>query len=119
MSILVVNTVITVRWSLSPNATPPLKTDFDIHLLTPANVGTYTDDGITTYIAPTATARGLATYTFTPTQLGKYEITLSTGIASDFIVDAHKKLYIVNPPAHVFTSVAKTTQGPEIIPPIP
>jgi hypothetical protein len=75
----------TVRFQLKPQAVPLTKPDYDILLVKPDKTATYTNDGITVLTAPTATAQGVAEYTFTPDQDGRYLITLGYGTSSDFV----------------------------------
>ncbi len=119
MSFFAVNTQLTVCWSILPTANPPVKADLDIHFTTPADAGTYTNDAVTTYTAPTATARGLVTYVFTPTTTGRYRIELSIGTDAAHVVQSIRELYIVDPPAHVIASQPKTALGPQVLPPDP
>ena len=119
MSYFIVNTQLTFCWAVKATGSPPLKSDFDIHLVTPSDAGTYTNDGVTTYIAPTATQQGQVTFNFTPTVVGRHVVTLSVGTDAVFIVNAERKVYIVDPPAHVFASNPKLSQGPFVLPPDP
>lgn len=116
MAIYVKDDVLTFCWVIRPTDTPLVKTDFDILLRKPDNSESYTDDGVTTYVAPTSTVQGTVTYDLTVDQLGRWQVTLSVGDDDDFIVECFREIYVVDLPAAV---VAKTTQGPEIIPEIP
>ena len=118
MSFQAKDSTVTFKWSIAPNASPPVKADFDINLVLPNGTATYVDDGITTYVAPTATLQGEATYNLVLAVTGLYQVTLSTGTAAVHILSAHREIYSVIPPASVITGRAPClTQRPAVIPP--
>ena len=120
MSIHVINTTLTFCWSLNATDETLVKADFDILLSKPDGSATYTNDGLTTFTAPTPTSNGEATFDLLVDQLGRYQVTLSIGASDDYLVKALREVFIVDPPAYVSAgTTAKTTRGPEIIPPIP
>ena len=120
MSIHVINTTLTFCWSLNATDETLVKADFDILLSKPDGSATYTNDGLTTFTAPTPTSNGEATFDLLVDQLGRYQVTLSIGASDDYLVKALREVFIVDPPAYVSAgTAAKTTRGPEIIPPIP
>ena len=116
MSIHVLNSTLTFCWAVPVNAIAPAKADFDILLTKPDGSATYTDDSVTTYTPPTATAQGQVTYDLLVDQLGRYQAILSIGGSTDFVVQAEREVYVVELPPN---PAPKITSGPEIIPPIP
>jgi len=118
MSFYAKDSTITITWYINPTGAPPVKADFDITLVAPNGVAAYTDDGITTYVAPTATVQGIVTYDLTLADVGLYQATLSIGTNAVHVVNAHREIFSVIPPAHVITGAAPSlTQGPQVIPP--
>ena len=119
MGFHLISTAITFEWNIDPAAVPLVKSDFDITLALPDGTSTYTDDGVLTYTAPTATAQGKVTYQLTPICVGRHQVTLSEGTNTAHIVQAKRDIYVVDVPDYVLNGTpAKLTQGPEIIPPI-
>lgn len=117
MSIHLKDTVITFRWWLEPTDTPLVKADFDVLLQLPDGTETYTDDGITTYVAPTATAQGKVTFNHTVTTLGRYRATLTVGGSTSYTQQAVREIYVVNPPAGVLSAgTVETYRGPVELP---
>jgi len=94
------NNAITITWNFAPNSSPPPETDYDIQVI-PGNLNqTYTEDGSTTYTAPTATTNGSLTYTFTPTTRGLFTINLSIGtdtITHDILDSVRIWVFDTNP----------------------
>ena len=87
-----VDTEITVTWIIPPTDTPLVQGDYDISIVPSTLGGTYTDGGITTYVAPTEESSGYITYLFTPLAGGKYTLNLTTGTgASQVVLD--EKIY--------------------------
>lgn len=120
MSFHVIDTTLTFCWSLNATDETLVKADFDIIVHKPDGTSTYTNDGLTTFVAPTPTSNGEATFDILVDQLGRYQVTLSIGASDDYLVKALREVYIVDPPAFVTAGTpAKTTRGPEIIPPVP
>ena len=118
MSFYSKDSTLTFEWVIRPNASPPAKADLDIKLQLPDRSTTYTNDGVLTYVAPTATAQGSATYELTPTVVGRYQVTLSIGGDTEYIVKSFREIYVVVPPDHVLNGcTGKTTLGPEVTPP--
>lgn len=117
MSIHQKGSIVTFKWAIPPTGSPLLKTDFDIELITPSNTAIYTNDGVTTYIAPTATTKGLVTYNLALTQVGRYVVKLTTGVASSFVSQAARTVFSVVVPEYVLNGAdAVNTQGPGVIP---
>lgn len=73
------NTSITFHFVLQPSATPPAQTTYDIRITAPDGTVTYTDDALLTYVAPTATAQGSATYAHTVNAVGVWRFELCSG----------------------------------------
>lgn len=118
MSIHVINSTLTFCWAINPTDDVPVKADFDIILHKPDGSSTYTDDGVTTYTAPTSTDQGQVTYDLLVDQVGRYQVTLSIGSSTVFIVKSFREVFIVDLPTYVASGAPpKTTQGPEILPP--
>lgn len=116
MSFYEKDSVVTFRWVIAPNASPPVKADFDITLIKPDGVSTYVNDGITTYTAPTTTLPGKASFNLNLALVGHYQVTLSIGTDAVHISNAHREIYSVIVPDHVLTgAAATTTQGPQVI----
>ncbi|MCP4487731.1 MAG: hypothetical protein GY820_10505 [Gammaproteobacteria bacterium] len=69
----------TIYFQLYPQEVPLDKEDYNLVMVKPDLVATYTYDGITALNAPTATTMGSAEYTFTPDQDGRYKFTLGVG----------------------------------------
>jgi len=117
MGFHLINTTITFEWIIQPNAAPLVKADFDVALTLPSGVSTYTDDGVLTYVAPTATTQGKITYELTPICVGRHQATLSDGTNLAHIVQAYREIYVVDVPGYVLNGTpAKLTRGPEICP---
>lgn len=110
------NSQLTFNWILHTEVAPLVKADFDILLTLPDGTTTYTDDGITTYTAPTATAQGKVTFNYTPTVVGLHIVTLTVGGSTDFVVQACRRVFIVDAPPEIASPPITTTSGP-IIPP--
>lgn len=124
MAFYLINSTITFEWNIDPNTVPLVKADFDITLTVPDGTSTYTDDGVLTYVAPTATTQGKVTYALTPICVGRHQVTLSEGTNTAHIVQAKRDIYVVDVPAYVTTAVAigqpggpSTTRGPDVLPP--
>lgn len=113
MSIHAKDSTVTFTWIISPTASPPVKADFDINLINPNGTATYVDDGITTYIAPTATVQGEATYDLTLANVGLYKVSLSIGTDAVNIISAHREIYSVILPSVVTAGPsANIVRGP-------
>jgi hypothetical protein len=109
--------VVTFKWVILPTGSPPLKPDFDIKVILSSNTSTYTNDGVTTYIAPTATTQGLVTYDLYLAQIGRYIVRLTTGVAGSFVVEAERTIFSVIVPEYVLNGTdISITQGPGVIP---
>jgi len=118
MSFFEKDSTIIFTWGIAPTTSPLVKADYDITLVLPTGVSTYTDDGVTTYVAPTATASGSVTYNLTPALLGLYEVTLSTGDSDDHIIQAYRRVYVVTTPSYIINGATPTvSQGPRVQPP--
>jgi hypothetical protein len=70
---------ITVSWVLAPTDSPLLASDYDISFVPSTLDGTYTDDGIINYVAPSEFYSGCLQYKFTPIADGHYRLALTTG----------------------------------------
>lgn len=115
MSIHQRNSTVTFKWTILPTGSPPVAADFDILLILPDFQGSYTDDNITSYVAPTATTQGQVTFDLALPQLGRYIVKLATGVSTAFIVRDTREIYAVDLPPHILLGAAgKLTQGPEI-----
>lgn len=117
MSFYAQHSTVTFKWVIAPNASPPVKADFDITLILPNGNAAYTDDQLTTYIAPTATAQGEATFNVLLNFLGLYQVTLSIGNDAAHILTGHREIYSIVPPDTVLNGTPPClTQGPDVIP---
>ena len=115
MSIHQRNSTVTFKWTILPTGSPPVAADFDILLILPDFQGSYTDDNITSYVAPTATTQGQVTFDLPLPQLGRYIVKLATGVSTALIVNATREIYAVDLPPHILLGAqGKLTQGPEI-----
>lgn len=120
MSIRILNETVTFCWQIPPATAAPSKADWDVLVHKPDGSSAYTDDGITTYVAPTATTQGQATFDLLINQLGRWQVTLAEGTNTLHVIQAFREIYVVAPPSYVIAGTpAKITQGPEIIPEIP
>ncbi len=123
MSIYAKDSTVTFVWTIAPTGSPPVKADFDIEVILPGGAGTYDNDGITTFVAPTATVQGSATFDLTLALKGLYQITLSIGTNAVNVIQAERSIYSVVPPAYVLNGPTidngkvSLTQGPNVIPP--
>jgi len=91
------NTTVTVNFVLAPSALPPAQSTYDLLVKTPAGVVTYTDSGLLTYVAPTATAQGSATYAHLLNEEGRWEFSLTSGTDACFTVISKILLYSMTP----------------------
>lgn len=107
MCIYLVDIELTFTWAIEPTATPLAKADFDVVLKKPDGTQTITEDGITTYTAPTATAQGEVTYVITPDTVGRWQVSLIAGPTSDFTLMAYREIYVVSVPATPVASVIR------------
>jgi hypothetical protein len=121
MSIHVINTTLTFCWAVPVNVIPLVKADFDIRLTLPDGTVTYTDDGVTTYTAPTATTQGEVTYDLAVgTNVGRHIVELMVGTSLAHVLQAQRRIYIVNPPSYISLGFTHNPyQGPAVIPEIP
>jgi hypothetical protein len=117
MSIHVKDTELTFVWGILPTGAPPVKSDFDILLVLPNGVGTYTDDGVLTYVAPTSTTQGIVTYKYTPTTLGRYQVSLTVGGSTDYVIKSERELFIVDGTFPWAAVGGDTYRGPLVTPP--
>ncbi len=117
MSFYAVDSTVKFSWAIRPTDTPPVKADFDIILIRPNGNASFSNDGITTYIAPTATTSGIATYNLNLNVTGLFQVSLAVGTPNVHIVQAHRDIYAVVPPPHVIFRIGKPNQGPEYTPP--
>lgn len=85
---------ITVTWVLGPTDSPLLASDYDISITFPDLNGTYTNDGIINYVAPTATTAGSLQYKFTSSTVGRVRLSLTTGTAASHDVLDEKDFWI-------------------------
>lgn len=85
---------ITVTWVLGPTDSPQLSTDYDIDFVLSPLTGSYTDDGIINYVAPTAITAGSLQYQFTPEAVGRYRLALGIGTGLAYTVLDHKDFWI-------------------------
>lgn len=117
MSIHVLDTTLTFCWVINPTDVSLAQADFDIILSKPDGSTTYVDNSLTTFVAPTANSQGQATYDLLVDQLGRYQVTLSVGVSTAWVVKAFREVYIVDLPASVAVGTpGKTTSGPEVLP---
>ncbi|MEE8599384.1 MAG: hypothetical protein V3S69_07775, partial [Dehalococcoidales bacterium] len=82
----IVNTALKIRWLLAPTGSPLTSSDYDIRLVPPSLSGTYTDDGIINFTAPSATHSGVLEYDFTPLFPGLWKVFLTTGTGASYQV---------------------------------
>lgn len=85
---------ITVRWILPPTASPLTASDYDVRLVPATLAGTYTNAGVTSFVAPTAAYSGNMQYAFTPTTKGRWRILLCTGTGASTIVLDEKDFWV-------------------------
>lgn len=107
----ILNTTVTVNFVLPPAATPPAEADYDILITAPDGTVTYTDSGLTTYVAPTATAPGSATFNKLVDQLGKWELSLSIGTGTAYTLQSQAQIYVIVP----ITALSDTNINKQIV----
>jgi len=90
----IINFAITITWVLAPTASPLLATAFDIRFFPADLAGTYTDAAIVNYVAPTAEFAGSLQYVFTPTEVGRYKIFLTTGASTSYTIIDKKDFWV-------------------------
>lgn len=88
---------ITITWVIEPTATPLLASDYDIRYVPSGLDGTYTNDDIINYKAPTAAYPGNLQHKFTPAQPGHYQIFLTCGVAAAYLVLDKKDFWVFSP----------------------
>ncbi len=123
MSIFAKDSVVTFQWHIAPTGSPPVQSDFDIELILPNGATTYSDNGLSSFVAPTSTVQGLATFNLTLALTGLYQVTLSIGTNAVHVIQAERKIYSVVLPGYILDGPGatfdhiNTTQGPSVIPP--
>lgn len=95
----ILNTTITVCWSLDPTASPLVIGDYDVYVIKPDGSATYTDGGLTSYTAPTATLQGIATYDLSINQIGRWETRLAVGTNLVYVENSAQQVYVIDPPS--------------------
>ena len=109
---------ILIKWVLAPTGTPLLESDYDLALVDAPLNGTYTDAGLTNYVAPTATTPGIIEYTLTVNTAGFYKVQLTTGTAAAHTLIDEKTFFVLqNAPVALASTIAtqgKSNTGPEI-----
>ncbi len=90
----IVGNEITITWVIAPTDSPLTAEDYDIRFVPSSLDGTYTDDAILTYVAPSALYAGSFTYLFTPNHVGRYQIYLTTGTAASHQVLNKKDFWV-------------------------
>jgi hypothetical protein len=103
--IYIVGTEITITWILEVNASPPPESSYDITFVPATLAGTYTDDGLLSYIAPTADFPGSVTFSFLPTSAGLFKFRLTTGTGATHTVIDENTFWVFS---GVPTSAAST-----------
>jgi hypothetical protein len=93
--VYVINNQVDVEFVLDPNDSPLIITDFDIAILKPDGTRTYTDSGLTSYTAPTATVQGWGMTQHTPDQLGRWRYTFSTGTEGNYVEYSTIEIFVV------------------------
>jgi hypothetical protein len=86
-----------MNFVLPVSATPPAQSTYDIMVKTPAGVVTYTDSNLLTYVAPTATVQGSATYEHLLDEEGRWEFSLTSGTDASYTVVSKILIYAMTP----------------------
>jgi len=83
----VVNTALTITWAITSTTEKTVAQSlFDVAVIAPNGTVTYNANPTTGWIEPTKTVVGSATFTYTPTDRGKYKILLVTGSSSSYTI---------------------------------
>lgn len=93
-----INTTITVCWVIEPTNNPLPEADYDVYVIKPDKTASYTNDGLTSYTAPTATVQGQATYDVVADQIGLWQVRLNIGTELKYVHHSEIQLYIVDTP---------------------
>lgn len=92
-----INTTVTVSWVLQPTGSPLAQTDYDVLVTPPNKSATYTDDGLTSYTAPSATAQGGATLDLLLDTAGLWTVRLADGTNTAYNHQTVRYIYCVQP----------------------
>lgn len=115
------NTTVTVNFVLSVTASPPAQSTYDLIVKTPSGVITYTDSDLLTYVAPTATTQGSATYAHLLDEEGRWEFSLTSGTDAAYTVLSKILIYSMTPVVaeNTITVEKQATVANFVIPSIP
>lgn len=110
---------ITVTWVIPPTDIPLVASDYDIRVIPSGLNGSYTDAGITNYVAPSEFYAGSMTYTFTPTSIGRFQLWLSTGTGLRYKILNKKNFWVFasSPVSAASTRAISSIRRPGVIPP--
>lgn len=115
------NSTVTVNFVIPVSASPLVQADYDIKVITPSGDVTYTESALLTYVAPTATAQGSATYDHLVDEIGMWKFELANGpIASPTLLSEASIFVIVPITTPVVSTINKTVNLtlPVLPPPI-
>jgi hypothetical protein len=91
----ILNTQVNIEFITLPNASPPAKANFDIAVLSPNGTRTYTNNGLTSYVAATITEQGWGMTEFTPDQAGRWRFVFSTGAEGSYEEHSAIEIFVV------------------------
>lgn len=112
----IVNTEITARWNLAPTDSPLAESAYDIRVVPPTLEGTYTNDGVVNYIAPSENYGGTLSYIFTPMLNGRWTIYLTTGTGANYQIIGEKTLWVfLEAPTRVGSTIALSVSSIPVI----
>lgn len=95
----VINTTSTIRFAIQPNGSPPAQSEYDVEVKKPDGTIEYTDNGLATYTAPTATTQGNGTFDQLFDMTGRWVFSMHIGLFGDNSIVSEVELYVVDLPA--------------------
>jgi hypothetical protein len=96
---------LTFCFVLAPSASPIAQSAYDIVVEAPDGTRTYVDNDLDTYVAPTATVQGSATYDHTVNMEGRWRVVLTTGVEGAYTELSDITIFVISP----ITFTASTT----------
>ena len=79
-----------------PPGSSVTQADYDVAVLRPVSGRSYTDSGLTTFTAPTATVQGLGKYNILLNEPGRYRFTLSIGTEGSYQEFSQIEIFVVD-----------------------
>lgn len=100
----VINTTTTIRFVIPVNDTPPDQSTYDVEVKKPDGTIVYTDNGLTSYTAPTATTQGNGTFDQLFDMSGRWVFSMHSGVSGDNTILSEIELYVIDLPAVALAS---------------